>query len=514
MLLSYLVLFVAFGSALILALASMSDTQKRLLLLKEGYLPVAKEVSGAEAIPLGLQLKAGQDVEVLNSVSRTESEFLALKKQRLGKAMSLLEALQQVPFASDEVEDLRSLQNQLAAVQGSLEAYERTHMTFLQAMEEGEPAGGFVPDLVGLKSEVLVRLKRISGRVDRKVARVVAATELAQRSAPRVILPIASGALVLGLLLLVTMNRHLRPIRQLITSAERLRAGELTERVAVEGRDDIGRLARSFNAMAKALQERERHLQVRSAELESALSDLRRSQEAGLRNARLATIGQMAAQIAHEVRNPLNALGLNAEMLVDEVESGNADIALELIAAIRAEVRRLTDITESYLELGRLPPLRLERSSLAELVGDTLRFQGEEIGQAGVELKSDVPGTLPEVLIDAAQLRQALLNIVRNATEALRASGGGLLAVSAEAFGDEVRLNFADDGPGIAGDVATKIFDPFFSTKKSGSGLGLPLTHQVISEHGGRIECRSTPGEGTTFSIWLPVASPEETRSS
>ena len=115
---------------------------------------------------------------------------------------------------------------------------------------------------------------------------------------------------------------------------------------------------------------------------------------------------------------------------------------------------------------------------------------------------------------DSAQLRQALLNIVRNATEALRACGGGLLAVSAEAVDDEVRLNFADDGPGIDGDVATKIFDPFFSTKKSGSGLGLPLTHQVISEHGGRIECRSTPGEGTTFSIWLPVAGPEETRSS
>jgi signal transduction histidine kinase len=328
-----------------------------------------------------------------------------------------------------------------------------------------------------------------------------------------VILSISALAFAIGLLLLVSMNIHLRPIRQLIASAEQLREGKLDERVPSAGRDDIGRLARSFNAMAASLEERDRKLQERSGELEAALADLRRSQESSLRNARLATIGQMAAQIAHEVRNPLNALGLNAELLIDEVEAGNAAQAKELIAAIRNEVSRLTDITESYLELGRLPPLRLESRSLLILVTDLVRFQGEELEQLGVTVETDIPEGLPDVQIDRAQLRQALLNIVRNAADALSGAGGGVLRLSSVTERDGVRLDVTDDGPGMDGELVSKIFDPFFSTKERGSGLGLPITHQVIAEHGGIIECKSSLGEGTTFSIWLPATVASETTS-
>jgi len=366
---------------------------------------------------------------------------------------------------------------------------------------------------VGLKSQVNVTLKRINRRVELKVTRVVSKTERAQRSSPTVILTLSTLAFAIGLLLLVSMNKHLRPIRQLIVGAERLRQGDFDQRVPSGGRDDIGRLARSFNAMAASLEERDRKLHERSGELESALADLRRSQESSLRNARLATIGQMAAQIAHEVRNPLNALGLNADLLVDEVEAGNGAEAKDLIDAIRNEVRRLTDITESYLELGRLPPLRLELSSLAVLVGDLVRFQREELGQAGVVVEAALDEDLPEVLIDRAQLRQALLNIVRNATEALRSAGGGTLRLDAEEDSGGLRLDLTDDGPGMEGELVSRIFDPFFSTKDTGSGLGLPITHQVVAEHGGLIECRSSPNEGTTFSIWLPVPDAQEISS-
>jgi len=512
-LLGYLVLFVVFGVALVVAITVMSRTQAQLTLLKEGYVPLAREVGGADAIPLGLQLKTGQSAEAIHAVHRPEVEFLGLKRKRLKKAQGLVVLMQIAPYAADEAKDLASLGRQLATALEQLEAYEEVHSALVEAVDQGEPAAGFVADLVGLRSQVNVSLKRINSRVDLKIIRVVSKTERSQRSSPKVILSISALACAIGLLLLVSMNIHLRPIRQLIASAEQLREGKLDERVPSAGRDDIGRLARSFNAMAASLEERDRKLQERSGELESALADLRRSQESSLRNARLATIGQMAAQIAHEVRNPLNALGLNAELLIDEVEAGNAAQAKELIAAIRNEVSRLTDITESYLELGRLPPLRLESSSLLILVTDLVRFQGEELEQLGVTVETDIPEGLPDVQIDRAQLRQALLNIVRNAADALSGAGGGVLRLSSVTDRDGVRLDVTDDGPGMDGDLVSKIFDPFFSTKERGSGLGLPITHQVIAEHGGIIECKSRLGEGTTFSIWLPAAVASETIS-
>jgi len=509
-LLGYLVLFVVFGVALVVAITVMSRTQGQLTLLKDGYLPLVREVGGADAIPLGLQLKAGQSAAAIHAVHRPESEFIGLKRKRLGKASTLVGLMQSSPYAAGEAKDLSLLARQLDTAMEQLAAYEEVHQALVEAVDQGEPAEGFVAELVGLRSQVNVGLKRINSRVELKIIRVVSKTERSQRSSPKVMLSISALAFAIGLLLLVSMNIHLRPIRQLIASAEQLREGKLNERVPSAGRDDIGRLARSFNAMAASLEERDRKLQERSGELESALADLRRSQESSLRNARLATIGQMAAQIAHEVRNPLNALGLNAELLIDEVEAGNADQAKDLIAAIRNEVSRLTDITESYLELGRLPPLRLEPSSLRILVTDLVRFQGEELEQLGVSVQTTIPEGLPDVQIDRSQLRQALLNIVRNAADALSGAGGGVLRLTAVTERGGVRLDVTDEGPGMDAELVSKIFDPFFSTKETGSGLGLPITHQVIAEHGGIIECKSRLGRGTTFSIWLPVAPPTE----
>ena len=267
-------------------------------------------------------------------------------------------------------------------------------------------------------------------------------------------------------------------------------------------------------AVSKSVEERERILEQRSDELEAALSDLRASQAALIRSERLATIGQMAAQIAHEVRNPLNALGLNADLLAEELQAGTLDEAAEIISDIKGEVARLTDVTEAYLALGRLPPLRLEPCPVGTLVEELVRFQFEELGQAGVEVRLELPPDLPEVHADSSQLRQALLHIVRNAADALRSEGGGCLRVSAREDGQGVQLEVRDDGPGMDAEHVSRIFDPFFSTKETGSGLGLPITQQVITEHGGRIACTSSPGDGTAFRIWLPRSSEGVDRSS
>lgn len=509
LLLGYALLLVAFGVVLTLVLMQMHQTRASLAILSAGYLPLARDIGGAEATPLGFELEPGQDAAVLYERRRTELRFIGLKGGQLNQAYDLAVAMADSGLTPDDDEVLRSLAEQIDVSRQLLSTYGSTHADFTGAYEAGEPTEAFIPALLDLESRLGAALRDLDRRVQRRIARVVQATDRSQRDARVAVSALSAVAFGIGLLVVIATSFMLRPIRRLIVGAERLREGHLDERVEIRSADEVGRLAEAFNAMAASLQERESNLEERTAELEAALAELRTHQAALIRSERLATIGQMAAQIAHEVRNPLNALGLNAEMLADEVRAGSADEAAETVAAIKNEIDRLTRVTESYLALGRLPPLRLDPYPLGSFVRELIRFQAEEIDRAGVKIEFDLPDDLPEVLVDTGQLRQALLNILRNAVEALAEGGGGTLRVSSTQGDGEVRLDLADDGPGMDAEHVARIFDPFFSTKERGSGLGLPITHQVIAEHGGRIACTSSLGSGTTFTIWLPQAQEE-----
>ncbi|HJL24349.1 MAG TPA: ATP-binding protein [Polyangiaceae bacterium LLY-WYZ-15_(1-7)] len=221
---------------------------------------------------------------------------------------------------------------------------------------------------------------------------------------------------------------------------------------------------------------------------------------------RLAAIGRMAAHVTHEVRNPLSSIGLNVEMLGDEIPAGESE-ARALLAAIQKEIDRLTGITEEYLRLARLPQPRLEADDLGDLARTVADFVRPEMRAAGVELEVEIDEALPLVAFDEAQLRQSLLNLLRNAREAVEGAerDGVALRVLAEDGG--VSLRVEDEGPGIPAAMRHRVFDLFFTTKERGSGLGLPLTQQIVAAHGGRIRC--TPregGPGTVFALWFPAA--------
>jgi two-component system NtrC family sensor kinase len=275
----------------------------------------------------------------------------------------------------------------------------------------------------------------------------------------------------------------------------------------VRSRDEIGELAREFDAMAAAVEEREQRL---------------------IRSERLATVGKMAAQIAHEVRNPLASIGLYVELLGDEIPEGPE--ARRLVSSITSEVDRLTEITETYLRFARLPQPKLEREDMVPLVTSVVEFARAELAQAHIALEVDLGSQPLEVAADESQIRQALLNLIRNAREAMmerssasasasasavaaasgtagsRLGSGGRLRVAMRAQADRtVELSVSDSGPGIAPEHLPKIFDPFFSTKARGNGLGLALVQQMVAEHGGRIDVESPPGGGTTFRIVLPL---------
>jgi signal transduction histidine kinase len=498
-------------------LADMQRTQRGLLALSSGYLPLAQEVAGVRAWPLGLELERASSLDQLYGLRRNERFVIDGMRAQLGRALEVAAARRgDSEVAVTDAASFRRIEAQLQLTLEQLGAYEAAHARFIASVDE-EVVDGADGALPASSAEVLRELRRgrravqgdldqLSRRIAVRVAAVVERTEEARKDSRVALLSLGVLGFVLAGVLILGIRFTLRPMRRLTASAERIREGNYGDRVEVTADDEVGRLARAFNAMAASLQEREFRLEERSRDLERALSDLQQSQDRLIRNERLAAIGQLAAQIAHEVRNPLNALGLNVELLADEARDGNEGEVAEIVRDIRGEVGRLTQITESYLELGRLPPMRLEPQSLGGLVEELVRFQREELEQSGVRVELDLVPDLPAVALDPAQLRQALLNIVRNAGEALAENGGGAIRISTRrASAGEALCEVADDGPGMDPEHVSRIFDPFFSTKEKGSGLGLPLTHQVIAEHRGTIACTSTPGEGTTFSIRLPL---------
>ena len=264
----------------------------------------------------------------------------------------------------------------------------------------------------------------------------------------------------------------------------------------VDGDDEIAVLAREFDAMAKALKERESQLQQKQQEL--------------LRAERLAAIGRVSAQVAHEIRNPLSSIGLNVEMLQEQLEDVQFKTVEEMkeakhmLASVMREVDRLTEITEGYLRLARLPTPVKRAEDLKRMLEEVLGFAHEEFERAGLTIVTELADDLP-VSADEGQLRQVFLNLIRNAREAM--SPGGTLTV--KAIPRDTRLlevHISDTGVGIAPEHREKLFEPFFTTKQGGTGLGLSLSRQIVEAHGGQIDVESTLGRGTTFILVFPRA--------
>lgn len=238
-----------------------------------------------------------------------------------------------------------------------------------------------------------------------------------------------------------------------------------------------------------------------------------RTKEALIRSERLAAIGRMSAHVTHEVRNPLSSIGLNAELLEDLIrdvslrtEDGGESVteARRVCQAIGREVDRLNAITEAYLRFARLPRPKTRPAQLGPLLRDLADFVRGDLQAARVSLELVVEPELPEVEIDEDQMRQALLNLLRNGKESM--PEGGRLELDARLRGsDRLVISLADHGLGIEPANQERIFDPFFSTKLTGTGLGLALTQQIVGEHGGTLEVESELGAGSTFRVVLPV---------
>jgi signal transduction histidine kinase len=221
---------------------------------------------------------------------------------------------------------------------------------------------------------------------------------------------------------------------------------------------------------------------------------------------RLAAVGSMAAKAAHEIRNPLSSISLNTELLSDELlkfEGADTREAGELLQSIQGELDRLRRLLEEYMSFARMPLTNLEPVDIREFAERIARFIAPELERSGIDI--DVVGgeSSPQLYLDRDQFRQAVLNLLRNCQEAMPDGGNITIRIDEDADGT-VELVVIDSGVGIDPANLDRVFDPFYSTKDMGTGLGLALVQQVMTEHGGRAICTSQPGRGAAFRLVLP----------
>ncbi|MCG8603873.1 PAS domain S-box protein [bacterium] len=235
------------------------------------------------------------------------------------------------------------------------------------------------------------------------------------------------------------------------------------------------------------------------------LTQQKAMQEQILQSERLAVIGKMAAKVAHEIRNPLSSVSLNAELLEDEIQElgSHNDEAKSLLKSMIQEIDRVTALTDEYLQFSRLPESNPMKGQFSDLLGDVREFIDSELAQKRIEFEFEDTNPTFSVRLDPTQFRRVLMNLIRNAIESM--PQGGKLRIWTEKDGKMGILNIQDNGTGIPKEKLEKIFEPFFTTKDFGTGLGLAITQQIVREHGGRISCKSQIGRGTRFRIELPL---------
>lgn len=301
---------------------------------------------------------------------------------------------------------------------------------------------------------------------------------------------VPAGALVAVLLLLLLLLRALRPVRELSAAVRRLARGDYATAPSARWSREFADLAEALNSLAAALRTREEESQ--------------KSRDEAMKTERLAVVGRMASVVAHEVRNPLNSIALNVDLLREMLSGHAGERELEVLTAVQREVDRLSDITEEYLRFGRLPKGVLAPCDAARVVRETRTFVEGELTEAGIAVEVRTPAGPVQVLADEAQLRQALLNILRNAVEATPAGGRVTLDLSVRE--GRAHLAVTDTGCGIPDSFRERLFEPFATTKPRGTGLGLAFVQQVMHECGGSVAIDSAPGKGTTVRLTLRLA--------
>lgn len=307
-----------------------------------------------------------------------------------------------------------------------------------------------------------------------------------------------------------------RPVRKLIKETEKLAGGDLSARVPEVSHDELGVLARTFNLMARDLESARRELLEWGKTLEQRVSrktqELEKAQEQILQVEKMASLGKLAAIVAHEINNPLSSVVTYAKILVRRLRNHELTDEcrenLEYLESIASEASRCGEIVSQLLSFARRRGGEFSQVDINEIIEKSLFLVRHklEINDISAALKLDE--STPVVTADASQIQQALMALLINAAQAIGSSG--TITLKTEKLADGVLIHVDDDGPGMDAEVMKHAFEPFFTTKKEGVGVGLGLSvvYGIVKRHGGRINIDSRPDEGCRFEIFLPMGGP------
>jgi signal transduction histidine kinase/putative methionine-R-sulfoxide reductase with GAF domain len=237
--------------------------------------------------------------------------------------------------------------------------------------------------------------------------------------------------------------------------------------------------------------------------IQKTTSDLKKTEAQLIRSEKLAALGQLAAGIAHEIRNPLTSINILIHSMTKNLPS--EDSHKEDLRVIEEEIHRMNEILDQFLQFAKPATPLLEKADVSSIFEETLQLLRPQIDKQNIAVEKEFQA-LPIILMDREQIKQAILNLLMNAIQAMPEGGRLVLSGRNSEDGQWVRISVQDSGVGIPAENIDKLFDPFFSTKEGGIGLGLSITHRIIDQHRGKIEVESTPEKGTLFTIWLPIS--------
>jgi len=358
--------------------------------------------------------------------------------------------------------------------------------------------------------------QRILGVLDTHLSLTRADTQLAQSNRRLVAYTVLSLAAVAWFSWLFVLWLVDEPIKRLQAGTRELMQGNLGFQIAVGADDEVGELANSFNRMSLQLRAANEEIVAWAKTLEDRVEqktrELKRAHDHVLHVEKMASIGKLAAVVAHEINNPLAGILTYAKLLrkwIDRGEAGAAKKAeseqcLDLIAS---ESRRCGELVRNLLTFSRTAPMNVETTDINVVMDRCLRLVRHQFELAGVQLQTDLAANLPRVQCDPAQLEQVVLALIMNALDAMPKGGNLWLATRLRPGGSEYEIGVRDDGTGIPPEILPQIFEPFLTTKETGKGvgLGLAVSKSIVERHGGTIAVQSEFGKGTTFTVSLPV---------
>jgi signal transduction histidine kinase len=305
-----------------------------------------------------------------------------------------------------------------------------------------------------------------------------AATRAIQRT---ILLSAALGAMVLMLVSQLVARRVTSPLARLVSFTRDVAGGSRGQR-AVVGRDEIGELAGAFNDM---------------------LDRLERAQDAAVRSEKLALAGMLAARVAHDIRNPLSSLKMQAQLLRTRVPSAEGQVMLE---AVLRDVEHVESVVRGLLELARPGQMDARPTQLNDVVRDVLAYMQLQLIHSKIDASADLDAALPPIPLDTQRFKQALLNVITNAIEAMPGRGTLTLTTRSAGTAPSVVLTVCDDGIGVDPAILDNVFDPFVSSKRDGVGLGLVNTRSIVESHGGSVRLTPRDPSGTCVTISLPIS--------